>query len=90
MDGNPQGPKSYVIGPQGGVLTLDNLPSNHTERWVARKKAEVVMAVRGGLLSLDEACERYKLTTEEFLAWQSALHRSGVNGLLAQNPPDRR
>ena len=25
-------------------------------------------AVRGGLLSLEEACQRYKLTTEEFLA----------------------
>ncbi|NTB71722.1 DUF1153 domain-containing protein, partial [Agrobacterium tumefaciens] len=30
--------------------------------------AEVVAAVRGGLLSLEEACERYTLTVEEFLS----------------------
>ena len=31
-----------------------------------RRKAEVVAAVSGGLLSVDEACERYSLTLEEF------------------------
>jgi len=33
----------------------------------------VVAAVRGGLLSLAEACQRYSLTTEEFQAWQSQV-----------------
>ena len=42
-------------------------PPSH---WVIRRKAEVVAAVRGGLLSLEEACSRYTLTVEEFLAWQ--------------------
>jgi len=37
-------------------------------RWVIRRKAQVVAAVRGGLLSLEEACSRYMLTVEEFLA----------------------
>ena len=46
------------------------LPAPGTKRWVIRRKAEVVAAVRGGLLSLEEACARYTLTVEEFLAWQ--------------------
>jgi hypothetical protein len=35
------------------------------------------------LLSLDEACRRYTLTVEEFLAWQHAIDRFGLAGLRA-------
>ena len=75
--------KSYVLGPCGEVLTRESLPSAHTKRWVARRKAEVVAAVRGGLLTLDEACERYRLTAEEFMAWQDAMDQFGLAGLRA-------
>ena len=51
-------PKS-VVGPDGKILTLDDLPPPNTQRWVARRKAEVVAAVRAGLLSLEDACRRY-------------------------------
>jgi hypothetical protein len=37
--------------------------------------------VRGGLLSLEEACERYTLTVEEFLSWQSSINSHGLAGL---------
>lgn len=72
---------SYVTAPDGSPLTLADLPPPSTRRWVSRRKAEVVAAVRGGLLSLDEACKRYNLTSEEFLAWQNALDRFGLDGL---------
>ncbi|WP_455476742.1 CtrA inhibitor SciP [Bartonella sp. B41] len=71
----------YVIGPDGSPLTLSDLPSKTTRRWVIRRKAEVVAAVRGGLLSLDEACQRYTLTVEEFLSWQSLIAEHGLAGL---------
>jgi hypothetical protein len=48
---------------------------------VIRRKAEVVAAVHGGLLSLDEACSRYSLTSEEFLGWQKSIERHGLAGL---------
>ena len=66
-------PIAYVIGPKGDVLTKDNLPPANTTRWVIRRKAEVVAAVGGGLLTLDDACKRYRLTVEEFSAWQRAV-----------------
>ncbi|HEX2593779.1 MAG TPA: DUF1153 domain-containing protein [Rhizomicrobium sp.] len=78
-----RGRVSYVIGPDGSPLTLADLPPPHTKRWVIRRKAEVVAAVRGGLLSLDDACKRYTLTVEEFLAWQRAIDRFGLAGLRA-------
>src|SRR6267154_1956181 len=74
---------SYVIGPDGSPLTLADLPPPNTKRWVIRRKAEVVVAVRGGLLSLEDACRRYTLTVEEFLAWQRAIERFGLPGLRA-------
>lgn len=70
-----------VIGPLGEPLTLADLPSPKTRRWVVRRKAEVVAAVNGGLLSVDEVLERYGLTLEEFASWQRAVDRSGMQGL---------
>ena len=37
-------------------------------------------AVNGGL-QVDEVCERYGLSLEEFAGWQRAVDRSGVPGL---------
>jgi hypothetical protein len=57
------------------------LPSPLTKRWVVRRKAIVVAAVRNGTLSLQDACRRYNLSVEEFLAWQRSIDRYGVPGL---------
>jgi hypothetical protein len=70
-----------VIGPLGEPLTLASLPAPTTTRWVVRRKAEVGSAVSGGLLSVDDACNRYGLTLEEFAGWQRAVERSGMPGL---------
>ena len=73
----------YVTGPDGSPLTIADLPSGNTGRWVVRRKAEVVAAVRGGLLSLEEACARYRLTVDEFLSWQAIVDQHGLPGLRA-------
>ena len=72
---------AQVIGPLGEPLTLADLPPANTRRWVVRRKAEVVAAVNGGLLSIDDVLERYTLTLEEFASWQRAVDRSGMQGL---------
>ena len=74
-------PMRRVLAPDGTVLTLANLPSPDAQRWVASRKAIVVAAVRGGLLSMSDACARYRLTTEEFLSWQTQVDRDGLQGL---------
>ena len=71
----------YVIGPDGSPLTIADLPPSNTRRWVIRRKAEVVAAVRGGLLSLEDACSRYALTMDEFLSWQASIDDHGLAGL---------
>jgi len=69
---------AQVIGPLGAPLRS---PPPSAPRWVVRRKAEVVAAVAGGLLTVDEACQRYTLSLEEFTGWQRAVDRSGMPGL---------
>ena len=80
----------YVIGPYGCPLTVADLPATNAKRWTIRRKAEVVAAVRGGLVSLDEACERYRLTVDEYLSWQRSVEKHGLRGLRVTRIQDYR
>src|SRR5258705_13685850 len=65
-----------------GITGTDvDLPPPDTKRWVARRKAVVGNAVRSGAISLEEACRRYELSVEQFLAWQPAIETHAVAGL---------
>lgn len=72
---------SYVIGPVGERLTKEELPSGTKLRWVARRKAQVVAAVEGGLLTAAEACTRYNLSPEELTSWRQIYGEEGLQGL---------
>ncbi len=63
------------------MITLASLPPPDTRRWVVRRKAEVIAAIRGGLLTAAEACARYRLSPEELELWQDSIDRAGVPGL---------
>lgn len=54
-------------------------------RWTPARKAEVVKAVRADALTLDQACQRFSLSVEEFLAWQQAVDRGGKDALKQKN-----
>jgi hypothetical protein len=70
-----------AVGPNLVPLRLEDLPAPSTRRWVARRKAAVVAAVRGGLLTLEEACRRYNLSAEEYASWERLIDRHGLVGL---------
>jgi len=53
------------------------------QRWVVRRKAALVAAVRAGEISLEEACRRYQLCPDEFSTWAAAIDKHGVPGLRA-------
>ncbi|MBT2187250.1 DUF1153 domain-containing protein [Sphingobium nicotianae] len=71
----------WVIGPLGQRLTLDMLPPAGNAHWLPMRKAEVVAAVNGGLLTMEEALDRYNMTLEELAGWLRAVERFGLNGL---------
>ncbi|HEX8222400.1 MAG TPA: DUF1153 domain-containing protein [Allosphingosinicella sp.] len=63
------------------AVAMPDLPPAGTRRWVARRKAQVVEAVLGGMLRLDEALRRYEISIEEFSLWKRRFYRGGVAGL---------
>ena len=80
----------YTIGPDGERMTAADLPDNDTRRWVPRRKARVVAAVEGGLISRDAALARYAITAEEFESWKAAMSRWGMRGLCVTKQPRSR
>src|ERR1700728_3184291 len=78
------------FAPPAIAVSVEDLPSPNTKRWVIRRKAEVVAGVRNGVISLEEACRRYKLSIEEFLSWQRLIESHGLAGLRATRLQDYR
>lgn len=83
-------PLPTVTDLQGNVITPVDLPSPATVRWTPNKKAIVVRAVRGGLISLQEALDRYGMIEREFLIWEQGLKDDGVGGLKVTHYQRRR
>lgn len=70
-----------ILLPDGSRMSLGDLPAPDTKRWVASRKAAVVRAVVGGLISKEEAVKTYSLSPEEFDAWQRAVQDHGEKAL---------
>lgn len=67
------GRPARVIGWDGKPITLHDLPDGYAVRWNQKRKAQIVAAVRGGLISLDEAARRYRLSPGEFTVWERTM-----------------
>ena len=74
------GPRSVTLE-DGSSMSQADLPPPDTLRWVASRKAAVVRGVAYGLLSRDEALDRYGLSIEEFDTWVRAVQSHGESGL---------
>ena len=70
-----------MIGRRRNQMMLNELPPPDTKRWVVRRKAAVVSAVKNGAITLEEVCGRYNLSAEEFSIWQEMIEKHGVRGL---------
>jgi len=75
-----------VAGPVG-PLTIDDLPSSTAGYWVARRKAELLAAIDGGLIGLADDCARYRLSGEELESWRRTIDRAGIAGLRMTKAP---
>lgn len=74
------GPRAVTL-PGGKIMSRADLPDQTTQRWVASRKAAVVRGVTYGLISKDEALERYSLSEEEFTQWVHAVAIHGESAL---------
>jgi transposase-like protein len=78
-----QAPRDETLSSESPVGTLASLPPPNTKRWVVRRKAAVVAAVRSGGITIEEACRVYQLSKEELLSWERAFEIHGLPGLRA-------
>ena len=71
-----------IVQPQP-VNLLDLVPDlpNPRQRWTVQRKATVIQAVRGGWVPIEEVCELYAISVDEFLAWERDVDRYGIHGL---------
>jgi hypothetical protein len=72
---------NYVTLPNGRKLTRSELPPRDTKRWVASRKARVVLAVQAGLVDRGEVCDMYDLSEEELESWLCAVKSHGIKAL---------
>ncbi len=72
---------NFVTLPDGRKLTRSDLPPVATRRWVASRKACVILAVETGLIEKQEACEIYQISQEEFDGWLEAVKSHGISAL---------
>jgi hypothetical protein len=62
-----------------------NLPKPGERVWGFRKKAAVVMAIRAGLLTRQEAFDRYSLSVEELAMWEAAFDEGGPQAITSKS-----
>jgi hypothetical protein len=86
--GRPAAEAPYRDGPRVPATTTSRdsadlvLPPPETKRWTSRRKAAILVAVRTGVITREEACHRYLLSEQELASWEVTFDRSGISGLL--------
>jgi hypothetical protein len=61
------------------------LPPPGTTHWGSRRKAAVVLGIREGLITREEAYEMYRLSLEELAFWEEAFERGGHTALILKS-----
>jgi Protein of unknown function (DUF1153) len=66
------------------------LPPPETKRWTSRGKAAILIAVRAGVMTREEACQRFFISEEELVGLGVAFERAGIPGLRLSSRLDRK
>lgn len=53
----------------GGLITPGSLPPDSTRRWTPGRRATILLAVRGGLLTIADVDQRWRISPDEFAEW---------------------
>jgi hypothetical protein len=75
------GENGPLIADRDRCRLIAGLPPTEIRRWSFRRKAAVILGVRAGLLSPQQACGRYVISPEELAAWETTFDRNGIPGL---------
>jgi hypothetical protein len=90
IDTTPLKPLPIVRDLQGNVITKADLPSPKTRRWVNSRKAILVRAVQGDIITREELLELYNMEDREFAIWEREFAQYGAEGLKQTKMQKRR
>jgi hypothetical protein len=62
------------------------LPTPGTKNWGVRMKTSVVIGIRNGVITPEEACIRYMLSIEELAEWEAGLNEYGTRHRFEREP----
>lgn len=65
------------------MCTNDLPPHGFAGRWTSRVKANLLLAITGGLITRQGAIDRYRITEEEMQAWERDVASYGPGALRA-------
>lgn len=74
-------PGRAAIESLGEPVTAETLPPAGTLRWMPHRKAQVVCAIRDGIITREEACRRYDISNAELFTWERLLDEDGIRAL---------
>lgn len=63
------------------TIGIETLPPLTGTRWVTSRKAQLIRAIRSGIITIEEASRRYRLTIDELSEWQTSFDKHGKRGL---------
>lgn len=72
---NPELPEPPVATSRASEAAESSLPPSYSVRWGLNRKAMVVEAIDSGLIRLEEALDRYRMSVEEYHGWRLAVSR---------------
>jgi Protein of unknown function (DUF1153) len=78
-----------IAAKPGSRLTLTDLPHRGSMYWTDRQKADVVTAVRSGLITFAQASEWYMLSAEEFITWLKLDRPGRISKAVVHDEQDK-
>lgn len=77
-----EGSKVRIVrGLDGLPICINDLPEGNDIRWNKKRKIIVACAVKGGILSEEDAASRYQLGEDELPRWMAMISGSHYAGM---------
>ncbi len=91
---HPESPDTSAIprsirAPNGARITVNDLPLS-VDRWTVSKKLLIMIAIKEGLITMEEASKRYFLSIEELDSWKKLDAKHGPTALRSTRLQDYR
>lgn len=80
-------PETHIVDAHGDVVVANDF-TKPIIRWTIRHKERAVLAVRGGLVTIEYLTKKYDISSEEIHSWARLLRQHGPAGMRTTRTQD--